>query len=125
MDVGASAKIAKGLVRDLPCLHPSPLHFPDLMSVSSQIKIKSSSLSTSYTPTGLLFADGTELLADVIIFTTGFDGNMRRAVGGFVGPEIEDQLEDFWGVDEEGELRGAWKFSGREFGPYLTTCIFA
>ena len=60
----------------------------------------------------------------MIIFTTGFDGDMRRAVGEFVGPEIEGQLDDFWGVDEEGEILGAWKFSGRKFLKHLSPNTF-
>ncbi|OQV09860.1 hypothetical protein CLAIMM_13940 [Cladophialophora immunda] len=89
MDVGTSAKISKGL-----------------------IKVKSGSLPTHYTPNGLAFEDGTELKADVIVFTTGFVQNMRQIAGGIVGPEVAGQLDDFWGVDAEGELRAAFKYAG-------------
>ncbi|OAL37634.1 hypothetical protein AYO20_03141 [Fonsecaea nubica] len=89
MDVGASAKISDG-----------------------SIKVKSGSSPTHYTATGLAFDDGTELKADVIVFTTGFVGNLRQIAGRIVGPEIADQLDDFWGVDAEGELRGAFKYAG-------------
>ena len=65
------------------------------------------------TATGLAFSDGTEINADVIIFKTGFLGNMRQLAGTIVGPEIENQLEDFWGLDKEGEPRGAFKPTGR------------
>jgi hypothetical protein len=37
---------------------------------------------------------------------------MRDIVGEFVGPDIKARLSDFWGLDEEGEIRGAYKFSG-------------
>ncbi|KAH0847632.1 Flavin-binding monooxygenase-like family protein [Fonsecaea pedrosoi] len=89
MDVGASAKISDG-----------------------SIKVKSGSSPTHYTATGLAFDDGTELEADVIVFTTGFVGNLRQIAGRIVGPEIADQLDDFWRVDAEGELRGAFKYAG-------------
>ncbi|OAG42985.1 hypothetical protein AYO21_02936 [Fonsecaea monophora] len=89
MDVGASAKISDG-----------------------SIKVKSGSSPTHYTATGLAFDDGTELEADVIVFTTGFVGNLRQIAGQIVGPEIADQLDDFWRVDAEGELRGAFKYAG-------------
>lgn len=42
-------------------------------------------------------------------------GNVRTIAGAIVGPEIEAQLEDYWGLDSEGEIRGAFKYTGREF----------
>ncbi|KAH8816732.1 hypothetical protein F5884DRAFT_842242 [Xylogone sp. PMI_703] len=89
IDVGVSAKISQGL-----------------------IKVKSGAIPIQYTEDGLLFDDGSELKADVIVFCTGFVGNMRHLAGAIVGPEIENQLEDFWGLNEEGEIRGAFKNTG-------------
>ncbi|KAH8800359.1 dimethylaniline monooxygenase (N-oxide forming) [Xylogone sp. PMI_703] len=89
MDVGTSAKISQGL-----------------------IKVKSNATATHYVPDGLAFSDGTELQADVIVFATGFIGNMRQLAGTIVGPQIENQLEDFWELDSEGEIRGAFKNTG-------------
>ncbi|KAI9659393.1 MAG: hypothetical protein M1821_001651 [Bathelium mastoideum] len=89
MDVGASAKIAEGL-----------------------IKVKSDATPVSYTEDGLLFSNGTHLKADVIVFATGFVGNLRLAVADIFGSDIANHLDDFWGLDEEGELRGAFKPSG-------------
>jgi hypothetical protein len=80
-----------------------------------QIKVKSGGRLSHYTPDGLAFEDGTELKADVIVFTTGFVQNMRQIAGRIVGPEVEDQLDDFWGVDAEGEIRGAFKPAGRKY----------
>jgi cation diffusion facilitator CzcD-associated flavoprotein CzcO len=90
IDVGTSAKISKRL-----------------------IKIKTST-PTSYTEAGILFDDGTELDADVIVFATGFEGNMRYLVRDIFGEEIAEQMGDFWGLDEEGEIKGAWKGTGRK-----------
>jgi len=47
--------------------------------------------------------------ADVIVFATGFVGNMKRGVENMFGQEVANKLEDFWGVDDEGELKGAFK----------------
>jgi hypothetical protein len=91
LDVGVSKKISAGL-----------------------IKMKSDSALTGFTETGLVFADGSTLDADVVIFATGFEGNMRLAARDLVGEEVGDKLEDWWGVDSEGELRGAWKPIGRK-----------
>ncbi|OAP55015.1 hypothetical protein AYL99_10715 [Fonsecaea erecta] len=89
VDVGASAKIAKGL-----------------------IKIKSDALPVCYTQDGLKFSDGSELHADVIVYATGFVGNIRQTVYETLGAEVADQVEDFWGLNHEGELLGAFKPSG-------------
>jgi len=86
LDVGVSKKISDGL-----------------------IKVKSDSALTGFTETGLVFADGSTLDADVVVFATGFEGNMRLAARDLVGEDVGDKLEDWWGVDSEGELRGAWK----------------
>jgi cation diffusion facilitator CzcD-associated flavoprotein CzcO len=90
MDVGTSAKISSGL-----------------------IKIKTS-IPVSYTEKGLIFDDGTELEADVVIFATGFDTNMRYLVKDIFGEEIAEEMGDFWGLDDEGEVKGAWK-ANRKF----------
>lgn len=77
--------------------------------------MKSGSPPASYTPDGLVLEDGTELKADVIVFTTGFVQNMRTIAGRIVGPEVEAQLRDFWGLNAEGELIGAFKYTGRKY----------
>ncbi|OAL23978.1 hypothetical protein AYO22_06002 [Fonsecaea multimorphosa] len=92
VDVGASAKIANGL-----------------------IKIKSDALPTRYTEDGLQFSDGTEIQADVIVYATGFVGNIRQTVYETLGDDVATQVEDFWGLNHEGELLGAFKPSGREY----------
>jgi cation diffusion facilitator CzcD-associated flavoprotein CzcO len=69
----------------------------------------------SYTETGLRFEDGEEIEADVIIFATGFEGNMRFLVEKLFGAEIAEQMGDFWGLDGEGEVKGAFKGCGRKF----------
>ncbi|KAL9097502.1 MAG: hypothetical protein Q9165_000398 [Trypethelium subeluteriae] len=91
MDVGASEKIAKGF-----------------------IKVKSDSLPVSYTKDGLLFSNGDHLKADVIVFATGFVKNQRLVVADILGREVADELEDYWGLNEEGEIKGAFKPSGRK-----------
>lgn len=82
--------------------------------IDGKIKVKSDSQITNYTETGLQFADGSTLDADVIIFATGFEGNMREAAEDIVGKEVGENLDDWWGVDKEGEIRGAWKPMARE-----------
>ncbi|OQU93947.1 hypothetical protein CLAIMM_00380 isoform 1 [Cladophialophora immunda] len=91
VDIGASAKIADG-----------------------RIKVKSDASIDSYTPEGLHFSDGTEIKADVVVFATGFHGNMRQFVADLLGDDIAGAIEDYWGLNAEGELEGAFKPTGRE-----------
>ena len=55
----------------------------------------------------MLFADGSELEADEIVFATGYQ-NMRGTARKIFGDEVADQVKDVWGFDEEGELRTMW-----------------
>ena len=38
---------------------------------------------------------------------------MRKMAAAIVGAEVAEQMDDFWKVDAEGEIRGAWKPVGR------------
>ena len=61
-----------------------------------------------------MFSDGTELKADVVVFATGFVGSMKVAIREMLSSEVADRIEDFWGINEEGEIRGAFRPSGRK-----------
>lgn len=75
--------------------------------------MKTGSLPISYTKTGLQFDDGSHLDADVIVFATGFLRNMRHLTSQFFGDEVANRAGDCWGVDSEGEIKGAFKPTGR------------
>lgn len=81
----------------------------------SQIKIKSDSLPVSWEKDGLICSNGSRLKADIVVFATGFIGNLRLLVTDIFGPDMAGQVGDFWGLDEEGELKGAFKPSGRKY----------
>ncbi|KIY01279.1 uncharacterized protein Z520_02831 [Fonsecaea multimorphosa CBS 102226] len=103
MDVGASAKIAKGL-----------------------IKVKSDALPLQYTEHGIKFTDGTELKADLVVFATGFVGSMKVAIHDILGSDVAERIEDFWGIDKEGEIKGAFRPSGHpNLWMHGGTCIHA
>jgi hypothetical protein len=111
MDVGASAKIADGLVS------PMLSRVSATLTDSEQIKMKSDALISRYDKDGLIFEDGTKVEADVIVFATGFVANMRNSVRDFFGEEVASRVEDFWGLDSEGEIKGAFRPSGRKCLP--------
>lgn len=81
----------------------------------NQIKIRSNSLPVKYTEDGLECANGERIPADVVVFATGFVGNLRLVVADVFGVEVAAQVEDYWGMNDEGELRGAFKPSGRTY----------
>jgi Pyridine nucleotide-disulphide oxidoreductase len=86
LDVGAAAKVAQGL-----------------------IKVKSDQPLNGFNEHGLMFGDGSTLKADVVVFATGFEGNMRKMSEKFLDQEVTSSMDDCFHVDAEGELIGAWK----------------
>ena len=64
---------------------------------------------------GLICANGDFLRADVIVFATGFIGNLRLVAAELFGHDLAGQLEDFGGLDDEGEQKGAFRPSGRKY----------
>lgn len=77
--------------------------------------MKSHALPVSYMKDGLQFDDGSVLKADVIVFATGFVHSMKSQVADLFGAEVAEQMGDFWSLDKEGELKGAFKRCGRKF----------
>ena len=59
-----------------------------------------------------MFEDGSELKADLIVLCTGFNHDFRKDAGQIVGKEIAAQMDDFWGLDAEGEINGYAKLAG-------------
>lgn len=64
-----------------------------------------------FTDSEVVFSDGTSRPADVVVFATGWP-NMRDNLRPIIGDELADQLTEVWGLDEEGEIRGAFRPSG-------------
>ncbi|KAH7145364.1 flavin-containing monooxygenase [Dactylonectria estremocensis] len=88
-------------------------HYMDVgvsqMIIDGKIKVKSGSLVASFTSHGLGFTDGTEIPADVVVFATGYESDMKLAVSKLLDPEVADKLDECWLLDEEGNPRGSWK----------------
>lgn len=66
---------------------------------------------TRFTSDGVVYSDGTEAQADIVVFSTGFP-NMRDTIRPIVGDEIADGLSIVWGFDEQGEINGVFRPSG-------------
>ncbi|KAI6029336.1 FAD/NAD(P)-binding domain-containing protein [Pisolithus microcarpus] len=80
IDVGASQKIIDG-----------------------KIKLKADGHIARFTPTGLLFEDGSTLDADVVVFATGY-GSAREAYLQLLPADLHSAVQPIWGLNEEGEL---------------------
>ncbi|KAH7397522.1 hypothetical protein BKA64DRAFT_576485 [Cadophora sp. MPI-SDFR-AT-0126] len=80
---------------------------------SGAIRVKSSPFISHFTERGMVFADGEEIDADVVVFATGYS-NGRVRTRKIFGDEVADRIEPVWGFDEEGEVRGVWKRGGQE-----------
>lgn len=82
------------------------------MIVDGKIKLKSNSGGIkNFTKDSLIAEDGSELRADVVVFATGY-GDPRNPIRKIVGEEVGNKITPIWGIDEEGELRSAWKELG-------------
>lgn len=79
--------------------------------IDGKIQVKQGQELVEVLPHGVRFADGTELEADEVVFATGYE-NMRTQARNIFGDELADRVQDIWGWDAEGELRGIWRDSG-------------
>ncbi|PVH79701.1 FAD/NAD(P)-binding domain-containing protein [Cadophora sp. DSE1049] len=80
---------------------------------SGAVRVKSSPSISHFTGRGMVFADGEEVQADVVVFATGYS-NGRVRTRRIFGDEVADRVDPVWGFDGQGEVRGVWKRGGQE-----------
>jgi cation diffusion facilitator CzcD-associated flavoprotein CzcO len=90
VDIGASKRISEG----------------EIKVVSKTVK--------KLTESGVEFEDGYSTEADLIVLCTGFNHDFRADAKRLLGEAVADKMDDFWGVDGEGEIRGHAKIAGRK-----------
>ena len=87
-----------------------------------KIKLKSGVDIERITETGVAFADGTELPADIIVYATGYS-SMNGWAAKLISQEVGDKVGKCWGLGSatkkdpgpwEGELRNMWKPTQQE-----------
>ena len=92
-----------------------------------KIKVKQGQEISEIKAHSVIFADGTELPADEIVFATGYQ-NMRGTARKIFGDELADRVTYVWGFDEEGEIRTMWRRTGHSgfwfFGGNLALCRY-
>jgi len=85
--------------------------------IDGEIGIKAGVEIETLTPDGIRFADGTEIAADVIIQSTGFQ-SMHEVVAKLVSRDVADEIGTCWGLGSgtrndpgpwHGELRNMYK----------------
>ncbi|OUS94987.1 NAD(P)/FAD-dependent oxidoreductase [Rhodococcus sp. NCIMB 12038] len=80
--------------------------------INGEIRIQPGEIER-FTANGVVYRDGTEEAADVVVFCTGFR-NMREVARPIVGDEVADALATVWNVDDRGELRTTLRHSGHQ-----------
>ena len=92
------------------------------MVADGRIGLKSGVEISHLTETGMKFADGSQINADIIIYATGF-GSMEQWVARLIGEDVAEKIGKCWGYGSgfkgdpgpwEGELRNMWKPTAQE-----------
>ena len=90
--------------------------------INGSIKLKSGVQVEEITDTGVKFADGEELPADLIVYATGY-GSMNGWAAELISQEVADKVGKVWGLGSdtpkdpgpwEGEPRNMWKPTQQE-----------
>ncbi|KAL7930764.1 FAD/NAD(P)-binding domain-containing protein [Trichoderma chlorosporum] len=80
--------------------------------IDGKVKLKSNPEGIkSFTPNGLLLADGSELKADIVIMATGYQ-TMHSTVQNLFGDKVASRLGKVWDLNQEGEINSIWRYSG-------------
>jgi len=83
------------------------------MIIDGKIRLKNDSAIKEFTKTGLRFEDGSTLDADLVVLATGL-GDYRDGFRKILGKELGGKVKQIWGLDGDGEPRGAWRDVGIE-----------
>jgi putative flavoprotein involved in K+ transport len=78
--------------------------------IDGRVKVRTEEIER-ITPTGIRFADGSEIEADIIVLATGYH-DLRHTTRTLLGDEVADRVRPVGGLDEEGELGCLWRESG-------------
>ncbi|KAH6909258.1 flavin-containing monooxygenase [Coprinopsis sp. MPI-PUGE-AT-0042] len=83
--------------------------------IDGRIKVRGGNGSVAgFSEDGVIFEDGSEEKADVIVFCTGLGNARTGTLSKICGTEVAESCSQIWGLDEEGEIRGVWKELGPE-----------
>ncbi|OJA10132.1 hypothetical protein AZE42_09735 [Rhizopogon vesiculosus] len=82
---------------------------------TGKITVKSGREISHFSPTGLVFDDGSGVEADLVIFATGYlRTTIKHVAECLFGPKVADAVRDVGGWDSDCEPAGVWRPSGHE-----------
>ncbi|GAA5955765.1 hypothetical protein JCM3765_001845 [Sporobolomyces pararoseus] len=81
------------------------------MIADGKIKIKQGVEIEKFTSKGVLFKDGEEKEADIIVLATGYT-SQRETIAKIIGDDVAKRVGPLWGQDAQGEIPGVWSNSG-------------
>lgn len=95
-------------------------HYIDVANMANiydgKAAVKPDAGLVAFSPKSLLFDNGSELEADVVVFATGFRNDAKEMTAELCGEEVATQVEDYWGIDTEGEIRAPTSLLDVSFG---------
>ncbi|KAG1846376.1 hypothetical protein DFJ58DRAFT_730500 [Suillus subalutaceus] len=87
-----------------------------MLLTSNQITVKSGHEISHFSPTGMVFDDGSRVMADLVIFATGYSKTtIKQVAESLFGPQVADAVHDLGGWDSDCELAGVWRPTGRQY----------
>ncbi|KAG2113574.1 putative dimethylaniline monooxygenase (N-oxide-forming) [Suillus discolor] len=82
---------------------------------SGEITVKSGHEISHFSPSGLVFDDGSQVVADLVIFATGYSKTtIKQVAESLFGPQVADAVHDLEGWDSDCELAGVWRPTGHD-----------
>ncbi|KAF5511864.1 putative indole-3-pyruvate monooxygenase YUCCA4 [Colletotrichum siamense] len=78
--------------------------------INGKIKVEPGYIER-FTEDKVVLSGGREREFDLVVFATGFS-NLNDSIRDTLGPKVANQVGQVWGVDEEGEYRGAFRETG-------------
>ncbi|KAG2339396.1 FAD/NAD(P)-binding domain-containing protein [Suillus weaverae] len=80
---------------------------------SGKITVKSGHEISHFSPSGLVFDDGSRVAADLVIFATGYSKTtIKQVAESLFGPQVADTVHNLGGWDSDCELAGIWRPTG-------------
>ncbi|KAG1894616.1 uncharacterized protein F5891DRAFT_984891 [Suillus fuscotomentosus] len=96
---------------------------------SGKITVKSGHEIFHFSPSGLVFDDGSQVVADLVIFATGYSKpTIKEVTENLFGPQVTDTVHDLGGLDSD--YNGLWfaegdLFAARFYSQFIALQIMA
>ncbi|KZV87765.1 FAD/NAD(P)-binding domain-containing protein [Exidia glandulosa HHB12029] len=95
---GVLSQRYRGIYLDVGCAQ---------LIIDGIVRVKQGVTVQEATEDGLVFSDGSQEDADLIVFATGYESANESMVD-ILGEELASKIGQIWGTDDEGELQGCY-----------------